>query len=220
MVPFSFGGHALFALPQGAVFWPARRALLVADLHLEKGSWYATRGQMLPPYDTLATLADLEALVAATGARELWCLGDSFHDGEGCDRLPAQARATLTALTGAVAWTWITGNHDPVIADRCGGALVEEAVVDGLVLRHEADRADLRPELSGHFHPKLRLTVRGKQVARRCFVATSSKLILPAFGALTGGLDPSHPAILRALGAPAEALVPVEDRMLRFRLAA
>ena len=220
MVPFSFGGHALFALPQGAVFWPARHALLVADLHLEKGSWFATRGQMLPPYDTLATLADLEALVTATAARELWCLGDSFHDAEGCTRLPVQARETLTALTDAVAWTWITGNHDPVIADRCGGALAAEAVVDGLVLRHEADPSERRPELSGHFHPKLRLTVRGKQVARRCFVATTSKLILPAFGALTGGLDPTHPAILRAVGGPAEALVPVDDRLLRFRLAA
>lgn len=220
MVPFSFGGHALFALPQGAVFWPARHALLVADLHLEKGSWFATRGQMLPPYDTLATLADLEALVAATAVRELWCLGDSFHDAAGCMRLPVQARETLTALTGAVAWTWITGNHDPVIADRCGGDVATEAVVDGLVLRHEADPADLRPELSGHFHPKLRLTVRGKQVARRCFVATTSKLILPAFGALTGGMDPTHPAILRAVGSPAEALVPVDDRLLRFRLAA
>ncbi len=220
MVPFSFGGHALFALAGGALYWPARRALLVADLHLEKGSWFATRGQMLPPYDTLATLADLEALVVATDAAELWCLGDSFHDGEGCDRLPAAARATLIGLTARTRWTWITGNHDPVIADRCGGDLMPEAVVDGLMLRHEAQPAETLPELSGHFHPKLRLTVRGSQVSRRCFVATARKLILPAFGALTGGLDATHPAIVRALGAPAEALVPVENRMLRFRLAA
>lgn len=220
MVPFSFGEHALFALAAGALFWPARRALLVADLHLEKASWYARAGQMLPPYDTLATLADLEALVAATGAAEIWCLGDSFHDRDGCDRLPASARATLVGLTARTHWTWITGNHDPAIADRCGGALVEEAVVDGLVLRHEASPAETRPELSGHFHPKLRLTVRGRPVSRRCFVATPTKLILPAFGALTGGLDAGHPAIHRAVGRAAEALVPVENRMLRFRLAA
>jgi hypothetical protein len=220
MVPFSFGGHALFALAQGAVYWPARRAMLVADLHLEKASWFAIKGQMLPPYDSLATLADLEALVAACGAEEVWCLGDSFHDGEGCDRLPAAARATLTGLTGRTRWTWITGNHDPVVADRCGGDLAEEAVVEGLVLRHEADPAEPRPELSGHFHPKLRLSVRGRSVARRCFVGTPTKLILPAFGALTGGLDPSHPAIVKAVGRDAEALVPVENRMLRFRLAA
>ena len=220
MVPFSFGGHALLALGQGALFWPARRALLVADLHLEKGSWFALKGQMLPPYDTLATLADLEALVTATGAEELWCLGDSFHDANGCKRLPVAARNTLTALTARTRWTWITGNHDPLIADRCGGDVVTEVEVDGLVLRHEAERDERRPELSGHFHPKLRLTVRGKQVARRCFVATGRKLILPAFGALTGGLDAGHPAIVRAMVEPAEALVPVADRMLRFRLAA
>ena len=220
MVPYSFGGQALFALAQGALFWPARRALLVADLHLEKGSWFAQRGQMLPPYDTLATLADLEALVAACGAEEIWCLGDSFHDGEGCDRLQSQARETLTGLAARTRWTWITGNHDPVIADRCGGELAAEAVVDGLVLRHEAQPGEARPELSGHFHPKLRLTVRGRAVARRCFVATATKLVLPAFGALTGGLDPSHPAIVRAVGRGAEALIPVENRLLRFPLAA
>ena len=78
------------ALPQGALFWPARRALLVADLHLEKASWFARLGQMLPPYDSIATLADLSALAASTGAEEIWCLGDSFHDASGCDRLPAR----------------------------------------------------------------------------------------------------------------------------------
>lgn len=220
MVPFSFGGHDLFALRQGAVFWPRRRALLVADLHLEKASWLAGGGQFLPPYDTLATLADLEALVAATGAAETWCLGDSFHDIAGCDRLPAAARQTLTRLTAATRWTWITGNHDPLVADRCGGEVAADMMVDGLVLRHEARPEEARPELSGHFHPKLRLTVRGRPVARRCFVATATKLILPAFGALSGGLDVDHPAITRAVGRAAEALVPVEDRLLRFRLAA
>jgi uncharacterized protein len=220
MVPFSFGGHDWMALRQGALFWPARRALLVADLHLEKASWLAGGGQFLPPYDTLATLADLEALRAACDAAEIWCLGDSFHDVEGCDRLPEAARATLIRLTGATRWTWITGNHDPRVADRCGGDVADEAEVDGLVLRHEADPAEPRPELSGHFHPKLRLTVRGRPVARRCFVATDRKLVLPAFGALTGGLDVEHPALRRAIGRTAEALVPIEDRLLRFRLAA
>lgn len=220
MVPFSFGGHRLLALGVGALFWPARRALLVADLHLEKASWFARFGQLLPPYDSQATLANLAALVAACDAQELWCLGDSFHDVEGCERLPAEARAALVALTTRIRWTWITGNHDPVLVDRCGGTVVEEALVDGLVLRHEARSDDPRPELSGHFHPKLRIRVRGRQVARRCFVATTSKLILPAFGALTGGLDAGHPEIIRAVGRGAEALVPVDDRLLRFPLAA
>ena len=220
MVRFSFSAHELMALPQGALFWPARRALLVADLHLEKASWFARLGQMLPPYDSLATLADLSAVAAATAAEEIWCLGDSFHDRHGCERLPAAARAALTALTAATRWTWITGNHDPGLADPCGGAILEEAEVDGLVLRHEADPDETRPELSGHFHPKLRITHRGRQVSRRCFVATQTKLILPAFGALTGGLDAHHPEIVRAVGAGAQALVPVRDRLLRFPIAA
>jgi len=220
MVRFSFCGHDLMALPQGALFWPARRALLVADLHLEKASWFAKGGQMLPPYDSIATLADLTAIVAATDAAEIWCLGDSFHDKAGCDRLPEQARALLTALTERTRWTWITGNHDPGIADHCGGEVVEEAEVGGLMLRHEAEPGEARPELSGHFHPKLRLHLRGRLVSRRCFVATDRKLILPAFGALTGGLDAHHPEIVRAVGSGAQALVPVQDRLLRFPIAA
>lgn len=219
MVPFSFAGHDLLALPQGALFWPARRALLVADLHFEKASWFAIRGQMLPPYDSIATLTQLGALAAATDAAEIWCLGDSFHDSAGCERLSATARDALRALTSGRRWIWITGNHDRSI-DRCGGEVMDEALVDGLMLRHEADPRESRPELSGHFHPKLRVRVRGRQVSRRCFVATATKLILPAFGALTGGLDAAHPEIVRAVGAGAEALVPVEDRLLRFQLAA
>jgi DNA ligase-associated metallophosphoesterase len=220
MVRFSFSGHELMALPQGALFWPSRRALLVADLHLEKASWYARLGQMLPPYDSIATLSDLSAVTAATGAEEIWCLGDSFHDRHGCDRLPADAREMLLRLTASTRWTWITGNHDPGFADHCGGAIVEEVEVGGLLLRHEADPTETRPELSGHFHPKLRINHRGRQIARRCFVATPTKLILPAFGALTGGLDAWHPEIVRAVGPRAEALVPVADRLLRFPLAA
>jgi DNA ligase-associated metallophosphoesterase len=194
--------------------------LLVADLHLEKASWFARLGQMLPPYDSIATLAELTMLADSTGAGEIWCLGDSFHDRHGCDRLPVRAREMLTALTAATCWTWITGNHDPGFADHCGGAIAEEAEVDGLVLRHEAEPAETRSELSGHFHPKLRVSQRGRMVSRRCFVATASKVILPAFGSLTGGLDARHPEIVKAVGGNAEALVPVKDRLLRFPLAA
>ena len=220
MVHFSFAGHHFAALPQGALFWPARRALIVADLHFEKASWFAMRGQMLPPYDSIATLADLTALTAATAPAEIWCLGDSFHDAAGCDRLPVTAREALTALTARHRWTWITGNHDSSLIDRCGGAVMAEARVDGLVMRHEAEPDEALPELSGHFHPKLRLTLRGRRVARRCFVATQSKLILPAFGALTGGLDVDHPEIVRAVGRRAEALVALPDKLLRFPIAA
>ena len=220
MVRFSFAGTELMALPQGALFWPGRQALLLADLHLEKASFFARFGQMLPPYDSMATLADVAALAAACGAREIWCLGDSFHDRAGCERLPDDARAMLQALTAAHRWTWITGNHDAIITDHCGGTIRDEALVDGIILRHEADPRETRPELSGHFHPKLRLTVRGRKVARRCFIATGTKLILPAFGSLTGGLDADHPEIFRAVGRQAQALIALEDRLLRFPLAA
>jgi DNA ligase-associated metallophosphoesterase len=220
MVPFSFAGETFSATTGGALFWPAQKALLVADLHLEKASWFARLGQFLPPYDSHATLTALVGEVERTGATRLYCLGDSFHDSFGCDRLPASARALLAELTGRLDWTWIVGNHDPGFADHCGGRLADEVELGGIVLRHEAVREGQQPEISGHFHPKLRVHLRGRQVSRRCFVVSPTKLILPAFGALTGGLDAHHPEILNSVGANAAALVPVSDRLLRFPLAA
>jgi DNA ligase-associated metallophosphoesterase len=220
MVPFSFAGETFFATADGALFWPAQSALLVADLHLEKASWFARLGQFLPPYDSHATLTALAATVEQTGATRLFCLGDSFHDRFGCDRLPTDARELLTELTSRLDWTWIVGNHDPGFADHCGGRLASEIEIAGIVLRHEADREDPRPEMSGHYHPKLRLQLKGRRVSRRCFVVSASKIIFPAFGSLTGGLDAHHPEILGSVGTDAAALVPVSDRLLRFPLAA
>jgi len=220
MVPFSFAGQDFFASPDGALHWPSERALLVADLHLEKASWFARLGQFLPPYDSLATLTVLERDVDRSHAVRLYCLGDSFHDRFGCDRLPAAARALLTSLTARLDWVWIVGNHDAGFIDYCGGRLVDEAHVAGIVLRHEAVRDDPIPEISGHYHPKLRLHMKGRNVSRRCYVATAAKLILPAYGALTGGLDAHHPEILKKVGPGASALVPVTDRLLRFPIAA
>lgn len=219
-VSVMFGDHRFVPMAEAALFWPDRGALLVADLHFEKASWYASHGQLLPPYDSVETLGRLEALVAATGVRELWCLGDSFHDVGGVERMPEAARATLAKLTGALDWTWVVGNHDPVLGDSVGGHVVDEIEVDGVLLRHEAERDEVRPEISGHFHPKLRITVRGRHIARRCFVHTDRKIILPAFGALTGGLDAADPAIVHVVGRPAQALVPTADRLLKFPLAA
>ncbi|MBB3763028.1 ligase-associated DNA damage response endonuclease PdeM [Sphingomicrobium lutaoense] len=220
MVPLSFAGHDFLVLRSGALFWPDAGALLIADLHLEKASWFARFGQMLPPYDSHATLALVEEDIAASRASSVYCLGDSFHDRFGCDRLPDRPRATLTRLTGEVDWVWITGNHDAGMIDHCGGRVVEEALLVGIVLRHEAMPGEPRPEMSGHFHPKLRVKARGRRVSRRCFVATDTKLILPAYGALTGGLDANHPAILAAVGSEASALVAISDRLLRFPIAA
>jgi DNA ligase-associated metallophosphoesterase len=220
MVPLSFAGETFSATGDGALHWPRHDALLVADLHLEKASWFARLGQFLPPYDSHATLTALAALVERTGARRLYCLGDSFHDRFGCDRLPRAARDLLTTMTSALDWVWIVGNHDPGFADHCGGRIVDEVEESGIVLRHEAMRSDTRPEISGHFHPKLRLQMKGRHVSRRCFVMADTKLIMPAFGALTGGLDAAHPEILRSVGSGAAALVPVSDRLLRFPIAA
>ena len=220
MVPLSFAGETFLAAASGALYWQAQNAVLVADLHLEKASWFARLGQFLPPYDSHATLTALARAFEQTQAKRLYCLGDSFHDRFGCDRLPAEARALLTELTGKLDWTWIVGNHDPGFADHCGGHIADEVEIGGIVLRHEAVRGDPRPEMSGHFHPKLRLQLKGRHVSRRCFVVSQTKMILPAFGSLTGGLDAHHPEILRNVGANAAALVPVSDRLLRFPLAA
>ena len=220
MVPFSFAGETFEATPAGALYWAARRALLVADLHLEKASWFARLGQFLPPYDSHATLSALAHEVERSGATRLFCLGDSFHDRFGCDRLPASARELLSNLTEKLDWVWIVGNHDPGFADHCGGRIEDEVEIGGIILRHEALRDEPRPEISGHFHPKLRLHLKGRQVSRRCFVLSATKIIMPAFGALTGGLDAHHPEIMRSVGTKAAALVPVSDRLLRFPLAA
>jgi uncharacterized protein len=218
MPVLQFGGHGFRVAGERALFWPAHRALIVADLHLEKASWFAMRGQMLPPHDSMATLEALAAILAQTGAEEVWCLGDNFHDDNGCARLPAAARLLLAKLTAATRWHWITGNHDENLPDGVGGAIVEEAELNGLILRHRAEPLEVRPELSGHFHPKHRAGLRGRSVSRPCFVRSDTKLILPAFGALTGGLAADHPEIACAAGLPAEALVATANRLLRFAL--
>jgi uncharacterized protein len=219
MPGLQFGGHGFRVAGERALFWPARQALIAADLHLEKASWFAMHGQMLPPHDSMATLEALAAILAQTGANEVWCLGDNFHDDDGCARLPATARSLLAKLTSATHWHWITGNHDENLPDGVGGTIVEEAEIEGLILRHRAEPLEGRPELSGHFHPKHRAGSRGRSVSRPCFVMSDTKLILPAFGALTGGLAADHPEIASAAGLPAQALIATANRLLRFPLA-
>lgn len=220
MVPFSFAGETFYATASGALYRPECSSLLVADLHLEKASWFARLGQFLPPYDSHATLSALAEEIERTGPSHVFCLGDSFHDNFGCERLPANARSLLQELVHRVIWVWIVGNHDSRGIDHCGGMIEPAVEMGGIVLRHEAFAGELLPEISGHFHPKLRVSVKGRQVSRRCFVVSPKKIIMPAFGALTGGLDAHHPEILRSAGPDAAALVPVSDRLLRFPLAA
>jgi DNA ligase-associated metallophosphoesterase len=216
MAGFAFAGVQLFARSDGALWWPEERTLLVADLHLEKASHFARKGWLLPPHATAETLAALIDAVEATGARRLICLGDSFHDQGGPGRLLPEARSALQLMTRNLDWWWITGNHDEDAAAALGGRVMTETRLGPLLLRHEADPADATPELSGHFHPKLVIRQRGRQISRRCFARSATKLILPAFGAFTGGLDVADPALKAALAGPAEALVLDGGRLLRF----
>lgn len=219
---FTFAGENFAIAGEAALFWPTRQALLVSDLHLEKASSYAARsGQMLPPYDSMATLNDLSALIAGYGVRTVYCLGDNFHDDEGEARLAGAASELLQSLTARTDWIWITGNHDREVSGRWGGTAHDKLGVGPLILRHEAEADCAAPEISGHFHPKYRFQHRGRNVSRRCFVMSETKIIMPAFGALTGGMDAAHEAILRACGDTSlTALVPTEGKFARFPLAA
>lgn len=225
MVPFSFHGQEMVLLDgsmkgAAALYWPAEQALLVADLHLEKASFFARTGQMLPPYDSRETLERLALAVRQTGARRVFALGDNFHDSRGPDRLEPHAAGMLGALTRALDWVWITGNHDPHLGDGAGGTRLEELVLGGLALRHQAIPGTREAEVSGHFHPRLMIEARGRRIARPCAVRGGNRLILPAFGALTGGMSAGDPAILSALQ-PAdaiEALVPARGQLVRYPL--
>ncbi|PLK26852.1 ligase-associated DNA damage response endonuclease PdeM [Novosphingobium sp. TH158] len=220
MVPFSFAGEEWRFLRSGALFWPRENALLVADLHLEKGSFFARFGQMIPPYDSRETLERLAIAIRESGARRVICLGDSFHDARGADRLEPYAAGMLSALTRVADWLWITGNHDEGLSPRHGGTLAQEAVIGGVILRHQARRGECGAELSGHFHPRLRLSVRGRNIVRACAVASENRLVLPAFGAFTGGMDAADPEILAALQ-PARtirALLATQGKVAEFPL--
>lgn len=225
MVPFSFAGEE-FVLTQGrALYWPREQALLVADLHLEKASFFARYGQLLPPYDSRETLDRLALAIRETGARRVYTLGDNFHDSKGTERLEPHAAGMLAALTRATDWVWITGNHDFAMEATMGGSLAEELDIAGIVLRHRAKSGETRPELSGHFHPRIQLTVRHRRIRRPCAVVSadgsgSGRMILPAFGTLTGGMDAADPEILKALQ-PArsiDAVVPAGERIATFPL--
>lgn len=218
MVPLLFAHHRFAIVAPAALFWLQKNALLVADLHLEKASFYARQGQMLPPYDSQATLAELAELVRKTGATTVFCLGDNYHDGGGEARLEPEAARQLSAMTTALDWIWITGNHDRDVAGLWGGSVVDEWTGEGLALRHEATAGSILPEISGHYHPKVRIAVRGRHVSRRCFVRGPHHLILPAFGSLTGGMAAHDPVIEACVGGPADAIIGLKDKPVCFPL--
>jgi DNA ligase-associated metallophosphoesterase len=194
IAPFHFAGEALQLDPAGALVWPAARLLVVADLHLEKGSAAARGGQLVPPWDSRVTLERLAALLRRYAPRTVVGLGDSFHDDHGPARLAAADAAALRRMTDAVEFVWVRGNHDKAPPAGIGGRAVESFAVGALTFRHEA-AAGVRGEISGHFHPKARVVTRAGQVVRPCFMTDARKIMLPAFGAYTGGLDVLTPAI-------------------------
>lgn len=211
-----FAGHRFVVLADRALFWPRHAALIVADLHLEKASWYAAHGQPLPPYDSHDTLDRLARLATETDARAIWCLGDSFHDREAAGRIAPAVAARLGGQAAATQILWIAGNHDGLSGGAWGGEVADELVVDGIVLRHQSDSRDARAEISGHFHPKLRRTVRGRSVARPCFAGDARRLILPAFGSLAGGLDVEARAIADNFTGTYRAMLVASGRLLTF----
>jgi DNA ligase-associated metallophosphoesterase len=182
-------GTAVLLRPSGALMIEAADMLVVADLHFEKGSAYAARGQLLPPYDTGETLRRLEAEVAALAPRTLVFLGDSFHDGRAEDRLDTGYAARIAALAQGRTLVWAVGNHDADGPRALPGELADELTVETLVLRHEPLPGPQPGEASGHLHPAARITGRGRGVRRRCFVTDGSRIVLPAFGAYAGGLN-------------------------------
>jgi DNA ligase-associated metallophosphoesterase len=179
--------------PGGGLWLAAEAALVVADLHLEKGSSYARRGQLLPPYDTGETLGRLEAEVAALTPRVLVLLGDSFHDGESEARLGCADAARIAALARGRSLVWVTGNHDADGPKALPGERAAELTLCGLTLRHEPRRGPQLGEVAGHLHPAAKVRSARGAVRRRCFATDGLRLILPAFGAYAGGLNLRDP---------------------------
>lgn len=223
-VEFSVNGVRLIGDISGAVYWPAAEAVIVADLHFEKGSAYAVRGVALPPYDTAASLARLEAVLRAYRPTRLISLGDSFHDDLWTTRMSAPDRAHLAKLASGVEMHWVTGNHDPTPPRDLPGEAAADFTLDFdgvLVMRHEPlprhDEAFRAGELAGHLHPCGKIRQRGRTLRRRCFIADEARVILPAFGALTGSLNVRDEAFEDLFdGLDYEAVLLGQDRLARI----
>lgn len=199
---FTLAGQPLLALASGALYWPAQDLLCVSDLHLGKSERLARRGgTLLPPYETRETLTRLDGVLAATGARHVVCLGDSFDDGAAGGGLEEDDRLRLCALMAGRSWTWIAGNHDPDPLAP-GGTHLSEFATAGLTFRHIA-LPGKTGEVSGHFHPKARVAGR----SRPCFLIDRARVILPAFGCYTGGLRATDPALAALMGPQALAVL-------------
>jgi uncharacterized protein len=206
-------GVPLVADIAGALYWPGEGLLVVSDLHLEKGSAFAARGVLMPPYDTATTLERLAGLLARYAARIVIALGDNFHDGGGPARLARSDRAQLLELQRGRDWVWIAGNHDPDPREGIGGAFARSLALGPLTFRHEPAAAlahrgndggndgESNGEIAGHLHPAARILQRGRTLTRKCFATDGTRLVMPAFGAYTGGLNIRNIAFLKVFGA-------------------
>lgn len=188
-------GEELLLEACGALWWAGEKTLVFADLHFEKGSSYARAGQMLPPYDTRSTLKRMEGAISRRHPDRVIALGDSFHDRDAAERLDEEERSCLSSLRNGSEWIWIAGNHDPVPPAWLGGTVAEEVAIGGLAFRHEPRKGNSRGEIAGHLHPCATVTRRGRSLRRRCFVSDGDRLLMPAFGAYTGGLDVRDEAV-------------------------
>jgi hypothetical protein len=198
-------GETVLLDPHGAAYCPAHQALIVADMHFEKGSSYARSGQLLPPYDSRATLLKLAEVVGRHRPTTIVALGDSFHDADAGARLGAEERAMLEALNRVADFVWIAGNHDPQPPAWLGGMVARDIELGGLKLRHEPHASLYLGEVAGHLHPCARVAKWGRSVRRRCFVSDGLRLVLPSFGAYTGGLDVRETPIAGLFAGPYHA---------------
>ncbi|RTL52557.1 MAG: ligase-associated DNA damage response endonuclease PdeM [Bradyrhizobiaceae bacterium] len=207
MTAVRIAGVDMVADLSGVLFWEEERLLVVSDLHLEKGSSFAERGVLLPPYDTAATLARLGAAIVRHNPGKVIALGDSFHDRTAHQRLSGPDRESLCALQARRDWIWISGNHDPALPREIGGTVCDEVAIGPLVFRHEPTGAF--GEIAGHLHPKARVSARGRSIERPCFASDGERAVMPAFGSYTGGLnirDAAFAAIFRTLAFTAHVL--------------
>ncbi len=214
---FRFQGSRFSALPEGALWWPERRLLCVADMHLGKAGRLARRkGVMLPPYETRETLARLLDLVRRCKPGIIVCLGDSFDDAEAARELASDDRQTLAGMAAGRHLIWIAGNHDPSADWDMSRAGSRDAQpwesrdasfrAGNLRFRHIADHAALG-EVSGHYHPKIRISAQGRSITRPCFLIDDRRIVLPAFGLYTGGLDCREPPLSDLMSEDATAVL-------------